>query len=333
MQLILALPGLFDLVAPGAPPAPHLARILAASGAPAHEPDGLAAALAARYGIARQQDWPLAPLRLAASGVDPGNAYWLVADPVTLVAGRDDVRLTGAVSDLAAHESAALLETLNAHFTVDGLVFVAPRPDRWFVRAPDRPALATRPLAAVTGRTLRHLLPMGADSGTWRRWQNEIQMLLHEHPVNAARERAARPPVNSVWFSFGGTAPERGPAAAVIRTYAADGIAAALAAYSGAPAQALPERLDPRSAHAPEGAVIVVALDAPLELGDVERSWAAPAWAMLARGKLDALTLMADYDGDAAIWTARRPGLWRRMSGGIAPPALAPLVAAARIES
>ncbi len=90
-----SLPG---LLAPGAErgsDAPHLARLIAAAGTPAREPDGLDAALAARYGIARNDDWPLAPIRAAALGVDTGDAYWLAADPVTLEAGHDDVRLAG----------------------------------------------------------------------------------------------------------------------------------------------------------------------------------------------------------------------------------------------
>ncbi len=47
-------------------------------------------------------------------------------------------------------------------------------------------------------------------------------MLLHEHPVNAARERAGRPPANSVWFSGGGTLPPRAAPASSIRTFADD---------------------------------------------------------------------------------------------------------------
>ncbi len=332
MQLVLTLTGLIALVATDAKPAPDLARLVAASSAARHEPDGLAAALAVRYGITRQEDWPLASVRVAALGVDPGAAYWLAADPVTLVAGRDDVRLTGAVGDLTADETTALLGVLNAHFIGDGVAFVAPRPDAWFVRAPGRPALATRPLVAVAGRTLRNLLPSGGDGGKWRRWQSEIQMLLHEHPVNAARERAGRAPANSVWFSCGGTPPERHPDAVAIRTFANDGIAAALAAYCGNPAHALPERLGTAAANATDAGEIVVAFDAPLDLEDIERSWAAPAWAMLTHGKLDAVTLIADGDGDAVVWTARRPGLWQRVAGSVAPPALAALVAAARTE-
>ena len=93
MLLVLAVPGLLDLRDAGFAfdAAPSLARLLVAASITAREPGDLAAPLAALYGIARQSDWPLAPIRLAALGVDPGDAYWLAADPVTLVVGRDDV--------------------------------------------------------------------------------------------------------------------------------------------------------------------------------------------------------------------------------------------------
>jgi hypothetical protein len=137
----------------------------------------------------RQRDWPLAAIRIDALGVDPGDDYWLAADPVTFVAGRADVRLAGPVTDLAADEAAAIVATLNAHFAGDGLAFVVAAPAAWFARSRAQPELATSPLDAAMHRPLRECLPRGADAPRWRRWQDEIQMLPHEHPVNLARER------------------------------------------------------------------------------------------------------------------------------------------------
>jgi hypothetical protein len=57
----------------------------------------------------------------------------LCADPATLEAGRDDVRLRGIVWDLDDAETAALVETLNAHFAADGLRFVAPTANCWLI--------------------------------------------------------------------------------------------------------------------------------------------------------------------------------------------------------
>ncbi len=163
--------------------------MLAAAGPPARQAEGLAAALAAHYGIRRQTDWPLAAIRVAALGIDPTDAYWLAADPVTLTVGRDDVAFAGIVDDLARDDADALVATLNAHFADDDLAFVAPRPDALFARVATPPRLSTHPPVAMPDQPLRMRLPEGPDAGVWRRWQSEIQMLLHEHPVNAARER------------------------------------------------------------------------------------------------------------------------------------------------
>jgi hypothetical protein len=326
MPLVLSLPGL--LARHAFPPLRSLARLIAIARAPSREPDGIAAALAPIYGVRRQTDWPLAPIRLAALGRDPGDAYWLAADPVTLVAGRDDVRLDDAVRDLSADDAQSLVATLNAHFDADGIAFVAPRPDAWFVRVASPPALATRSLDSVRGRTLRTLLPDGADARTWRRWQNELQMLLFEHPVNVARERDGKPPANSVWFEGGGTMPVRDAADAPtsIRTWTDDATVGALAVFAGSAAQPLPGSLDPVLADAAHDETLVVALDAPIDIDHIERAFAAPALAALERGAQDAVTIVADGAHTALVWRAQRPSMWSRVAIRLAKPDVASLV-------
>jgi len=318
-HLVCVLPGLLrEAVADAQPPGragegartPCLARLLAAAGAPAAEPGGIGAALAPWYGVVRQTDWPFAALRLAALGVDPGTDAWLAADPVTLEAGRDDVRLLGPVADLSPDDAAALVATLNAHFRDDGLVFVAPRPDAWFVRTAVVPDLATHPLDVACGRTLHGLLPTGRDAPQWRRWQSEIQMLLHEHPVNVARESAARRVVNSVWFWGAGT---RAPAAPrAVTTYADAGIGVALAAHVGRPAHPVPDVVDVSNAEPGTTTVVVVPSGQP-RLDDLERRFAVPAWTALARGAVAEVTMVADGAG-VVVWTLRRPRAWRRLA-------------------
>jgi hypothetical protein len=332
MQIVLVLPGLLALsdTDVAAVSAPALAHLLAGAGAPERTGDDLAAALASHYGIERQADWPLAPIRLAALGADPGADYWLAADPVTLVAGRDDVRVAGVVDDLDRAEADALLATLNAHFADDGLRFVAPRPDALFVRAATPPALTTRPPAAASSRPLRTLLPEGADADRWRRWQSEIQMLLHEHAVNVAREREGKAPANSLWLSCGGTLPPRRAGASSMRTFADAGIAIALAAHAGSPALALPAGLGAALADAAGVERMVIALGSRTGVATLERAWAAPLRAALAAGRMDAVTLLADGAGDAVAWNLRRPGMWQRLAGRMRRHDLAALLAAAR---
>lgn len=331
MHLVLSLPGLLAPEVEHGAEAPHLARLIAAGGSPQREPDGLDAALAARYGIAcGDDDWPLAPIRVAAEDVDAGGAYWLAADPVTLEPGQDDVRLAGPVRDLAAGDAAALVAALNAHFAEDGVAFVAPQPGAWFLRAPRPLALRTRPLAVATGRMVRERMPTGPDAGTWRRWQSEIEMLLHAHPVNAAREAAGKPIANGVWVHEGGTMPPVPSAARDTATFADTGIAVALARWTGTPARPVPPALGAALAAASAAGTIVVALAGPPDVAAIERAWAHPAWAALAGGRLQTVTVFSDDDDGALAWTARRPGSWRRLIRSLARPRLAQALAEAR---
>jgi hypothetical protein len=332
MHVVLALPGLLALsdAAAEARRAPALARLIASAGAPTIEDGVIATALATHYGIERQADWPLAPIRLAALGVDPGAAFWLCADPVTLIAGRADVRLGGIVDDLGPADAEALLETLNRHFADDGLVFAAPRPDAFFVRAPHVPQIVTHALGAAANRSLRTVPLTGPHADTWQRWQSEIQMLLHEHPVNLARQRGGLPPANSLWFSGGGTLPRRNESEPSIRTFANGGIAAALGQFAGSPARAVPAAMAAALDEAAGAALVVVALDPPLDAVAVEAAWAAPAWSALAAGRLASVTLLTEAGGEAIAWHARRPGLWQRLSGRFRRGDLAALLAAGR---
>jgi len=325
MHLVLSLPGLLSQLRDDDARAPSLARLVAVAGRPVREADGIDALLATRYGIehASGTDCPLAPVRLAALGVDPGNAFWLAADPVTLVAGRDDVRLQGVARDLDAHDAAELISLLNAHFVGDDIEFTAARPDAWFVRVPHAVHLRTRPLAVAMERTLRDFLPTGPDAAVWRRWQSEIQMLLHEHPVNAARERHGKAPANSVWFSEGGMRPAQSARALAVRTFADDGVALALASHVGRPAHAVPASLAPILAESDNADVTIVVPTADFDA--VERAWLSPAWSALMNGRLRVVTLLADDAGAAFEWTALRPHAWRRMFLRFARPDLAPL--------
>jgi len=171
--------------------------------APAHAyGNGIAAALLDALEAPAQT--PIAPLAALGGDFDAGNDYVIAADPVLLAADRDDLVLVQRVDDLSAAEAATLVALLNRHFDADGLQFAAVHPDAWFARSTRVPAMTTTPFDAARLRGIFPFLPQGADAGLWQRWQNEIGMLLHEHPVNEARQAAGSAPVTGIWFSGGG---------------------------------------------------------------------------------------------------------------------------------
>jgi hypothetical protein len=332
MRLVLVVPGLLDAVAAGVAQgrAPAVAELVGWSGGPLRNADGLDAEIASRYGIARQTDWPLAAIRAESLGLVTGGAYWLAADPVTLVVGRDDVAFSGIVDDLTITDAAALVATLNAHFAADDIELVAPKPDAMFARLAAAPRLATHPPAVTPGRPLRLRLPEGPDAPKFRRWQSEIQMLLHEHPVNVERAKNGRPAVNGVWFSGGGVLPPRPSPSPHTCTFANAGIAVALASHAKAPAQPLPASAAASLDGAGDAELLVVALASDVDVAQIDRLWAAPARDALARGRLEQITILAQDAGDAICWQTCRPGLWQRIAGAARRRDLATELAAAR---
>ncbi|HZQ62472.1 MAG TPA: hypothetical protein VFC24_14040 [Casimicrobiaceae bacterium] len=326
VHLCLYLPGLIDRAAAIAPQATRSLAQCIERIAPQIERDGAVALLAPRYGVAKQQDWPLAPLRAAALGLDVGARYWLRATPVLLEAGHDDVRVRGAVRDLDRAQATALVDLLSRHFASDGLAFIAGTPGDWLVVTEHAPALTTRPLATVIGERVRPHLVSGEDAPTWRRWGQEIEMLLHDHPVNGAREQEGRSIVNSVWWQHGGIQP---PASSVpVQTWGHDDDLAALAHHVGVPARPLPGDAGAVWQSAPS-TTVVMRLEADCEAEAMDARFVQPLLHALDTGRIEHLDLVADGAGKPALrWrVARQPwwAPWRRTSSASLSDVLARL--------
>jgi hypothetical protein len=338
MQLTLVISGLLDLPATALSgvdaSAPALTRLLAAAGTPAVERDGGVALACTALGIAKQHDWPVAPYLAFASGLDAAVSYWLCAEPATFEVGRGDVRLAGTVGDLERSEATSLLSTLNAHFAADGLRFDAPEPAHWLIGARTPQSMTTLPPGRAIGKTLLGHLPQGADSERWRSWQNEIQMLLFEHPVNAEREAAGRAVVNSVWLWGGGarvatTHPQ-------IATLLADAwMPRELARATSVACAPVPASLDALLDRSPQSPAMVW-IEAPVAadeqqhanwLAALERDWTAPARGAFHNGTLRRLDIDLAGRSKALCYSAKRLSLARRLRTWRSAPRLSTLLA------
>ena len=191
---------------------PALQRLLAA-GQVRFVDEPLPVALCQEFGVQMQSDWPLAALSWLGEGNDPEQDYWLRADPVHLALQRDHFSLSGPVPlPLAPQQAELLAADLNRHFAADGLQFHLGRTEsfsgtRWYLRLHAVPELSTFLPQQALGLDTRPFLPQGEDAQRWRRLLNEIEMLLHEHPVNQTREVEGSVAVNSLWLSAGGIIP------------------------------------------------------------------------------------------------------------------------------
>jgi hypothetical protein len=323
-SLVLVVPGLLALPAQLLAGAPSLRALARYADAPRFEPRGIAAALFATLGIAPAT--PVAPLALLGAGGDPGDDYVLRADPVHLAADRDTVLLVQTIDDLSQGDAATLVRMLDRHFADDGLHFEAVRPDAWFAHRRQPADLVTTPPDVARGRNLIQNLPRGADSGTWKRWQNEIEMLLHEHPVNAAREQGGMAAANAIWFWGGGRMADVAfvpPTIVTAPQTRLGDIARGIARRAGR--EHKPTNADPAQLVADADAMNIDTADAPRfcmavlpPLGDdlqrVEAMWLVPAIELLTTRRIGALHVIADGNAVAATWTAIAPTLWQRLA-------------------
>ncbi len=282
---------------------PALARLLSRARRQSFPPLGLEAWLCQAFEVERQQDWPVAPITLDFDGGDAGDDYWLRADPVHLAPRRDRLTLIDPEAlKPGAEDAAELIALLNRHFAGDGLVFQAPHPARWYLRAPGTPRLATREISQAAGRDIAGALPSGEDGLRWRRTLNEIQMLLHEHPVNQRRESRRELPINSVWLWGGGRRPV--PGQHFSHVGGANVLALALATRIGAKTtvpDGVPDR-QPSTADRAARTLIVAEASAARygddqawrqALAEIERAWFAPLLSALRRRDLDGLAVVA----------------------------------------
>ena len=281
------------------------------------------------FGVAKQHDWPVAPLTLAADGVDPQHYYWLRADPAELRMERSRLVLARAVSDLDPTESRELIAALNRHFARDGITLLAPFPRRWYLRTDCAPGIATTPLARAANRDVEAHLPQGDAALDWHRVLNEAQMVLHEHVVNEAREARGAAIVNSIWLWGGGTAPAVGRPL-YHAAWGDDALTRSLAAAAGIARHELAGNgavwLTTATAADEHHLLVLDYLSDALRTGGIaawreqlatlERDWMAPLASALRAGKISAITLVAinsDNVLEATLTPALLWRLWRRV--------------------
>lgn len=256
-----------------------------------------------RFGIERQRDWPAAPYSLMGDGGEAGETVWMRADPVHLRAGRDNVVLEDASRfDITRAEAESLAGSISLHFA-GRFSAIAQHAQRWYLRLRANPDIETDPIMQASGEAIDAHLPRGADGLRWQALANELQMLMHEHPVNLAREARGELPVNGIWMWGAGCL-----AAPLVRPFllvaAEDPLARGLARASGAESTRLPAgALAFLDAAGDEGEVLLVldALRAPFAYADapdwrerlesIERDWIGPLAHALRRGRIGMLSL------------------------------------------
>ena len=168
--------------------------------------------------LARERGWvgadgclPFAAHGAVQDGLDPGDLAWGLVTPVHWRLGTEQVSLHDpAALQLDEVQSRALLEAVAPLFLSEGFELHYRMPHAWLCRHDALAGLPTASVDRVIGRNVDRWLGADPRGRLLRRLQNEVQMLLHDHPLNAQREARGELPVNSLWVSGTGLAPTQG---------------------------------------------------------------------------------------------------------------------------
>jgi hypothetical protein len=279
--------------------------------------------LARQLGRNELSGWPVAALVAAAQPTRLGalpatapefRADVLLATPLHLIAGLDHVRLPAdGLLQLSPEELDGIATSFDAALGSErGLSMRAVPGGGLLLFGMPIGQVMTEDPARWLGADVREALPRGGDANRVRALAAEIEMWLHDHPVNLLRQRRGAPVISALWLWGGGPA-QRAAAPQLGRGRAERDLhLAVLTSDPAALALARLARLEQTPAATPAAAPMTAAAEllahselrgiAVLALSDYgrrglaafEQDWLLPARAALRRGELDALRIMAN---------------------------------------
>jgi hypothetical protein len=211
---------------------------------------------------------------------------------------------------LSVAERAALIEDFNRTFA-EGAQLVAGRGEL-ILCAFDAPETLPPPSATdpqtVLGEDIGAHLPQGRAGAPLRALMSEIEIWLHDHALNEARQERGAAPINGLWLWGGARAHETAPAVE-LWSHGEDPL---FGAY------------EPRARYSSDARSGVVACSTvPGETGFAafEREWLAPALSDLRAGRLEALELSIGPSshrlgrfGSYRVWRTAQPW-WNGLGG------------------
>ncbi|MBI4692887.1 MAG: hypothetical protein HY749_02600 [Gammaproteobacteria bacterium] len=310
-RLTLVLPGLrLAEPEPPVPPCafPKLGALLAKADV-RRETQPLEARVFACFGFA-SGGFP--PAAAATARIDLGRANDALVrlDPVHVRADPTRLLLFDAAHfDLDAAEADGLVALLARELPALGLVRGAD-PKRWYARAEAIAGCYGLSPREMAGRALARDLPATGDQRAMQRLLTEVQMVLHETPINQAREQRGQPPINGLW-PWGGGALAAAPGVPS-SAFGDDVLIAGLAQAAGITWSPVLEP-DAAIAAVKRGDAIVIsgapfgaARGVPVH-ADLENVWCARLASALKRGAIDGLVIA----GEAETFTLTRRALLR----------------------
>lgn len=254
------------------------------------------------------------------------HAVWL-ATPLYLIAGLTSLHFDRrSILRLERAEAEELAASFAEVFRGSGYELHALEGGELLLSAPPAAAPATTEPARMLLTSIAESLPAGEGAAALRRLSAEIEMWLHDHPLNAQRARRGAPTVATLWVWGGGAPAIPRPAASRDRAdlaFGSDAYIRGLWRLAGGEARPMPVDwtavLGERRASRALGVVEVAELlhaNASWSLveavAEIDRRLVSPLLAALHRGDLDRLVLVAN-DRSLTVRAADRWRLWRRV--------------------
>lgn len=332
MKLHLLIPDLFwpDRLQPEiyqSLPAPNLSRLLSKSHRVAEPAETMESWLCKQFNVPEQQhNWPIAPLMLHRDAPDltkSNKDFWLRADPVHLRIEQNHIMLADSQAfQISQQEAEEIADSINRSVADQDFSIMPFRSDRWYVRMTSAPDMYTYTLDQVTCRNINSYLPSGSDSIRWHKLFNEIQMLLHDHPVNQARESRGELTINSVWFWGGGQMPQS-IRSAFTHILSNHDLTRALALAAQINSSELPGNIHEWIQTQSAGTQLIVldALQSKAKyrngydwretLRTLEQHWFSPIYSALKEGKISQLAITALNETGTLNFTIQSVDLWK----------------------
>ncbi len=136
--------------------------------------------------------------------LDATDAHQVCAQPVHFDASHDNARLLpGQCLQITQDEADAIAASLNALWNPDNIQLSIRSTTDWRLTGQDATPLNCLPVSILAFKSVAEAMPRSENAAAWRQLFTEAQMLLHDHPVNLARQERGLRTVNGIWF-YGG---------------------------------------------------------------------------------------------------------------------------------
>jgi hypothetical protein len=278
------------------------------------------------------------------------HMVWM-ATPVHLLAGLTSLHLDRrSILRLSIDDVAAFATEFRRVFHDSGFVLEPLDSGDFLLFGPQMPIAQTIEPARAMGTSIADAQPVGTGDPALRRLGAEIEMWLHEHPINDVRRRRGEAPVTGLWLWGGGPSPvprERAPrrpreaaantpqpggsplasTASTDIAFGRDAYLRGLWASIGKKVFPLPQQLAEVFGY-PEvrRAALVIEISPMLHanpswtffdaVAQIDRAFIAPAVEALDAGRLERLLILAN-DYQLTVRARDRFKLWRRIPPGL----------------